>query len=98
MNAQFGGGKSGLTIAVFLLQNHSASLEGWDMSKPWLNVLLTTGVLFLTAALTAPPCGQARAETPQTPTIADKTARAQERPGRPIRMRGRRQRRGCIFW
>jgi len=86
MNAQFGGGKSGLTIAVFLLQNHSASLEGWDMSKPWLNVLLTTGVLFLTAALTAPTCVQARAETPQTPTIAEKTAGAQKLPDPPIGM------------
>ncbi len=51
------------------------------MSKPWLNVLLKTGVLFLTAALSAPTRVQARAETPQTPTIAEKTAGAQKLPG-----------------
>ena len=54
------------------------------MSKPWLNVLLRTGVLFLTAALSAPTRVQARAETPQTPTIAEKTAGAQKLPDRPL--------------
>src|SRR5438876_11494816 len=42
------------------------------MSKVWI------GVLLMTAALTGPTRVQARAETPQTPTIAEKTAGAQK--------------------
>jgi len=45
------------------------------MSKVWI------GVLLMTAALTGPTRVQARAETPQTPTIAEKTAGAQKLPG-----------------
>src|SRR5437660_1767281 len=45
------------------------------MSKAW------PGVLLMSAALTAPTRVQARAETPQTPTIAEKTAGAQKLPG-----------------
>ena len=45
------------------------------MSKAWV------GVLLMSAALTVPMRVQARAETPQTPTIAEKTAGAQKLPG-----------------
>jgi len=45
------------------------------MSKAW------AGVLLMSAALAAPMRVQARAETPQTPTIAEKTAGAQKLPG-----------------
>src|SRR5467141_3753608 len=45
------------------------------MSKFWV------GVLLMTAALAAPTCIQARAETPQASTIAEKTAGAQKLPG-----------------
>src|SRR5260370_895586 len=45
------------------------------MSKFWV------GVLLMTAALVAPTCIQARAETPQASTIAEKTAGAQKLPG-----------------
>src|SRR5438270_3119666 len=45
------------------------------MSKAW------AGVLLASAALTAPMGVRARAETPQTPTITEKTAGAQRRPG-----------------
>src|SRR5436309_12907296 len=45
------------------------------MSKAW------AGVLLMSAALTAPMRVRARAETPQTPTIAEKTAAAQKLPG-----------------
>src|SRR5256886_17342086 len=45
------------------------------MSKAW------AGVLLMSAALTAPTRVQGRAETPQTPTIAEKTAGAQKLPG-----------------
>ena len=51
------------------------------MAKPWLKVLLTTGVLFLTEAPIAPTRGQARAETGQPPTITEKTAGAQKLAG-----------------
>ncbi len=51
------------------------------MSKAWLGVLLATSVLVLTAALVAPTRVQARPETPQTPTIAEKTAGAQKLAG-----------------
>ena len=45
------------------------------MSKAW------AGVLLMSAALTAPMRVRARAETPQTPTIAEKTAGSQKLPG-----------------
>src|SRR5437667_11314580 len=45
------------------------------MSKAW------AGVLLMSAALAAPMRVQARAETPQTPTIAEKTTGAQKLPG-----------------
>src|SRR5437764_1055179 len=45
------------------------------MSKAW------AGVLLMSAALVVPMRVQARAETPQTPTIAEKTAGAQKLPG-----------------
>src|SRR5438128_5883146 len=45
------------------------------MSKAW------AGVLLASAALTAPMGVRARAETPQTPTITEKTAGAQKLPG-----------------
>ncbi len=45
------------------------------MSKVWV------GVLLMSAAITAPALVQARAETPQTPTITEKTANAQKLPG-----------------
>src|SRR5438105_13519849 len=45
------------------------------MSKAW------AGVLLMSAALAAPMRVQARAETPQTPTIAEKTKDAQKLPG-----------------
>src|SRR6266404_5010541 len=51
------------------------TLEGWNMSKAWV------GVLLMSAALAAPTRVPARAETPQTPTIAEKTAGAQKLPG-----------------
>src|SRR5882762_8691294 len=54
---------------------------GMAMSRAWLNVLLTTGALFLSAALIVPMRVQALAETPQAPTIAEKTAGAQKLAG-----------------
>jgi hypothetical protein len=51
------------------------------MSKGWLRVWLTTGGLILTSAHAAPARVQARAETGQTPTIAEKTAGAQKLAG-----------------
>jgi Met-zincin/Domain of unknown function (DUF5117) len=51
------------------------------MARAWLKLMLATGVLFLTSALIAPTFVQARAETPQTPTIAEKTAGAQKLAG-----------------
>src|SRR5216683_877062 len=45
------------------------------MSKPWLNLLL------MTVALAAPDAAWGGPETPQTPTIAEKTAGAQKFPG-----------------
>jgi hypothetical protein len=45
------------------------------MSKSWL------GVLSMVAALAAPHGAWGRAETGQTPTIAEKTAGAQKIPG-----------------
>ncbi len=51
------------------------------MSKAWLWVLLTTIALFFAAALIAPTRAQTRPETPQTSTIAEKTAGAQRLAG-----------------
>src|SRR6266849_9338947 len=51
------------------------------MARAWLKVLLTTGVLFLAAQVIAPTFVQARAETPATLTIAEKTAGAQKLAG-----------------
>src|SRR5712692_280607 len=45
------------------------------MSKPWLNLLL------MTVALAAPDAAWGGPETPQTPTIAEKTTGAQKLPG-----------------
>src|ERR1700737_3556277 len=45
------------------------------MSKSWLNLLL------MTVALAAPHAAWGGPETPQTPTIAEKTAGAQKLPG-----------------
>jgi hypothetical protein len=51
------------------------------MARAWLELMLTTGVLFLAAEVIAPTRVQARAETPATPTIAEKTAGAQKLAG-----------------
>src|SRR4029077_6148977 len=54
---------------------------GMGMSRAWLNVLLTTGALFLSATLIVPRRLQALAETGQTRTIAEKTAGTQKLAG-----------------
>jgi hypothetical protein len=51
------------------------------MARAWLELMLTTGVLFLAAEAIAPTRVQARAETPQTPTITEKTVGAQKLAG-----------------
>ncbi len=51
------------------------------MARAWLKLMLTTGVLFSLATFIAPTRTQARAETPATPTIAEKTAGAQKLAG-----------------
>jgi hypothetical protein len=50
------------------------------MARAWTKVLLTIGVLFFTVAI-SPTHVEARTETGQTPTIAEKTAGAQKLPG-----------------
>ncbi len=51
------------------------------MARAWLKLMLTTGVLFSLATFIAPTRTQARAETPATLTIAEKTAGAQKLAG-----------------